>query len=457
MKNRILKACIVYYVLLMAVPLAVSMARPVWAQAAPEKLIEQATIKKNRINITINRAFKKAYLTDDFFVEYDKDIDLTKLDYSIVTLPFIMNVISLVWISGKEYTIKSMDKEIYESLERIKKLFHVLYPHTKWNGRLIPKKLVRNAMVHRTAATRGMTALLFSGGVDSIAASYALRDKKQLLITAWGQSGLPLEDKRLWRTIKNRMITFAEEYGHENTFIKSNYYSFLDLSKLSKLSPEIVTWRIDTIEDIGWAGLTAPILLTRGIPTLHIASSEIWKQAYATAANPYIDGNITFAGIRIKHDQYDMNRCDKIDSLIQLSNRHLISRPKLIVCQKRGLIINCGSCEKCCITTLALLVLGADIRDYGFSITPNKALKNARIFIDTGKISAFFVAECTNLQEKIRTMKYPPADFSWFTRIDFSKKKAYDVELAELIDWTLLHDIFPHIKTPINQEQKSLP
>ena len=67
---------------------------------AARKLIKEVRVQNNRIDITINKKFKNQYLKDDFFVEYDTDVDLSTFDYSIITLPFIMNVASLVWISG---------------------------------------------------------------------------------------------------------------------------------------------------------------------------------------------------------------------------------------------------------------------------------------------------------------------------------------------------------------------
>lgn len=414
----------------------------------PIQLIEQFAIKKNRIDIKINSEFKKAYLKDDFFVEYDEDIDLIKLDYSIVTLPFIMNVISLIWVSGKEYTIKCMDKDIYESLERIKKVFQVFYPKTPWNGKLIPQKLVTNKIEKHCYGPQCMTAFLFSGGVDSTAASFAHRDKKQLLITAWGQSCLPLEDQEMWNTIKKHVTGFAQEYGHENAFIKSNYYSFLNLKKLMHLSPEIVTWRIDTIEDIGWTGLTAPILVTRGIQTLHIASTETWKSAYPTAANPFIDGNISYASIHIKHDHFDLTRFDKLALIHDLSNRHLVKRPQMPVCQKRGGIINCGTCEKCCITILCLLALDADPLEYGFRTSYADVKKNAEKLFIHEQLSTTTIEQCIDLQKRIAEMKPLAHDLSWFLRINFSKSKAYDLRKQEPVDWRVLSNLFPDIKTP---------
>ncbi len=318
--------------------------------SAATPLSKKVIVTKNRVDIKINKQFKRSYLKEDFFVEY-KDVNLEQFDYSIVTLPFIMNVISLVWLSGNDYEIEEMDTEVYASLQTLKEVFKLFHPETPWNGRLLPKKLVKHSFTH----TSDNIALLFSGGVDSTTSSLFHKDKKQLLITSWGQSCLPLGEPKLWNKVHKRINKFAKQYGHDTTYLKSNYYYFMNFSVLKDLSPEITSWRIDTVEDIGWAGLIAPILLSRGIKTLRIGSSDNWDIPYASAANPYIDSNISFMGIKLYHDLFSMSRYDKIAYLVDQANKGLIDKPHLITCQKPGNVISCGSCEKC-ILTLALLL-----------------------------------------------------------------------------------------------------
>ncbi len=409
-------------------------------------LIEKVAVHKNRVDITINKRFKRRYLRDDFFVEYADDIDLEQFDYSIVTLPFIMNVISLVWISGEDYEVDEMDAEVYESLQRIKDVFKIFHPKTPWNGRLIPKKLVSHTYP-ALKQPQERIALLFSGGIDSTTSSIYHKDTKQLLITAWGQSALPLHQPKLWQTIKGQISSFARQYGHDIEVLKSNYYYFLNLPKLKTISPEIVTWRIDTIEDIGWAGLIAPILLARGISTLRIASSDNWDIPYASAANPYIDSNISFAGIKIYHDLFSMSRHDKIAYIVDLCNKGQIRKPQFIVCQKPGGIINCAHCEKCCLTLAQMLSIGADPREYGYSESPKKAAKNIMFYLDTeDEISISTIWEYTELQKKLRKRRYPLLDK--LLTIDFAaEKKACDIkDSTTTIDWKELDALYPHVK-----------
>ena len=363
-----------------------------------ENLIEEIRFpKKNRLEVRINKEFKDAYLRDDFFVEYDSDIDLTKLDYTIVTLPFIMNVMSLIWISGKDYYIEALDQEVCDSLERVRMLFKLWYPNTTWDGRLIPRTMTTPSPFTTIKDDNGI-ALLFSGGIDSLTCSYKNREKSSCLLLP-GQSCLPLDHPDLWLSVKNRIIDFAATYGHENAFLSSNYYYFLNLKKLSTLSPDIFLWRIQTVEDIGWAGLIAPILLSRGISTLHIGSSDSIHRFYPTACNPYIDGNIRFAGLQVKHDQFDLTRFDKLRYIVELCKSQLIKKPAFIICQKPGNIINCGSCEKCCITQLCLLALNEDPRNYGYHLPADDIVKQNKALLKKKKISSLATWTIEDLQK----------------------------------------------------------
>ncbi len=265
----------------------------------PTDLIASVTVSKHRVDVVPNAAFKQAYLIDDFFVEYANDIDLTKLDYSIVTMPFLMHVIAIVWISGEKYYIDSMDENLYRSLVTVREVFKKMYPRTSWSGQLIPRKLVPNTSL---VTQKDAIALPFSTGLDSSYSSLKHLDKKQLLITEWGRFDTPLDDLDLWNVLNQRIASFAEKFGHERTIIRSNYRDILNCQRLDNISPDIDSWSDCTLEGLARAGLVAPILLTKGCSALYVASTFTWDFPYSYAANPFVDNNILFADVRIKHD-----------------------------------------------------------------------------------------------------------------------------------------------------------
>lgn len=137
-------------------------------QAADIPLIQSLNITQNSMKVIAEDEFKENYLLENFFVEYDQDIDLSSLDESLVIVPFIANVISIIWISNKTYVIPSLDKDFFDSLERLKKVFKIFYPKTRWDGELKVLKLVKNRTDEIKQQDYPQMALTFSLGLDSV-------------------------------------------------------------------------------------------------------------------------------------------------------------------------------------------------------------------------------------------------------------------------------------------------
>ena len=421
------------------------------------ELIEMIHVEKNKITAVINSSLKEKYLKEDFFIEYDDDIDLSGLDYSIVSMPCIMNLISLVWISGKDYYINSMDRDLFYSLIRLKRLFKVMYPRTEWNGNLIPKKIVLNKLPFTVSSYH--KALLFSGGLDSTSTSFAHHNKKQLLITAWGQWDLPLKSPETWTMVKKRIVDFAKENGHSCSFIKSNYFDFLNRFALNRLSKEIFNWRIGTIEDIGWAGMTAPLLFIKGYPTLSIAGSDTWNMPYPapSATSPFIDSNIRCAGICINHEQYELSRADKVEFVVNECKSKGLDKPFLTVCPKQT-GHNCGECKKCLMTIATLWALKEDPKEYGFSITYQEMIARMKVFMNSifskenlwlDDLQNIYGVQC-KLQELAKKDIQVDSELKALFDFDFHEElvKTNEFKYQKKMSWDELHTLFPHIGVP---------
>lgn len=349
---------------------------------AIEPLIKGIKIEQKRITVHINDAFKKKWLTRDFFAEYeDPSIDLTKIPETIAHLPFILNIYPVVWISGKKYSIKSMDRDIYFSLKKIKKIFKRMYPHTKFKGEIVPKKLVINKPQGPLIDPEESVAILFSGGLDSTACSFKHAHKKQLLISMQGQADIPMSSPSRWKQRAALLTTYAQDRGYSNTFVHSNYTEFLKLGRLDLVSPEITGWRLDTTEGIGLFGAAAPLLYVKGYPRLYIGSSYIWEFPYPTASNPLIDHSMRMAGsFSLYHEHFDHNRFDKTKLIVDAVKKGH-KKPVLRVCYLAGRPENCCySCRKCLTIVNSLVALGEDPASYGFNTSADEANENTKAY-----------------------------------------------------------------------------
>lgn len=399
----------------------------------------------NNLKVSINEEFKSAYLLDDFFVEYDPDIDLTILDTSIVTIPFILNVMPIIWISGKNYFIDSMDEDLYHALIKIKAIYQRMYSLTAWNGTLTPRKLVKNQSTATLKDPKNHVALLYSGGLDSTCSSYYHSNRKQLLITAWGQWDIPLDRPELWERRKKSFIDHATHFGYTNAFIRSNYVDFLNWNALTKVSPELSSWRVDTTEGLGMMGLSIPILMIKGYTTLLISSSFTWDYPYPTAANPFIDDNIRIAGaFRLKHDHFELNRLDKIKFLIENCKEKGVEFPLLKVCDGQRSNNCCDDCNKCIPTILALLALNEDPQKYGFEITAEAAIVRAQEYCnDPESYFSLWNIMCVRkmLFEQFHAGITVPPSLMWLLETSFWQASYPDVKERNKVVWPEYADL----------------
>lgn len=423
------------------------------AQQPENNLIEGLKVTKNQIEVTIHKDFKKKFLKSDFYATYDKDLDLSSLDSSVLVLPFVSNVISIIWISGKKYYIDSIDQDFYESLKTVKEVFRRMYPETRWNGELIPRRLVKNT-VSPVAVSEGKerTALLFSGGLDSITSSLYHREKKQLLITVNGHWDLPLWDKHLLKERRKDLIAWGTQYGHENSFIDSNYYDFLNRPVLDSYSHEITSWRIYCVEGIGWAGLAAPLMALKGYHTLLHGSTITWEYNFPACANPFIDDNITFSGMRLKHDLFDMHRLGKCEYIGNLRKQGFIKEaPFIRVCEEKT-VDNCSKCQKCIRTILELVIAGEDPQAYGFACDVEKVLKDSKKFMEHHGTGSTTVWHFMHIQKRLREQKasgkHIPETLTWLLNVNLKNKLTSEIKDQHKLDWRDYVDLLPSIKVP---------
>ena len=336
-------------------------------------LIEEITVLKNKITVVPHISMAPKKLHRAFFVEYDSSIDLSNEDFSIVTVPFVMTVAPMIWLSGNIYTIESMDEDLYYSLEKVKKVFSIFYPKVSWLGELIPNQLVKNSI--QAKSDDNEIGLLFSGGVDSTFTSLANSDKKQLLITIWGQD-VPIEQKETWRNVVSQCKQFACQYKQTSSFIKSNFFKFFNWNYLRLLSPYDITFQA-----LDHTGLTFPLLYKKGINKLYIAASSTIDSPEPLGSHPLVDNNIACMGIQLIHHGAEYVRSEKVSGIFNICKKNNYKIPSLRVCfNHRKMGRNCCVCEpKCILTMCNILSEGiVDLSAFGFHLSLEKAIESIK-------------------------------------------------------------------------------
>ena len=397
-------------------------------------LIDRIVINQNGMMIEVHDSFKKKYLTSNFFVYYQDDINLEKLDSSLLIAAFLLNVITIIWASGETYTIPALDRDLWFSLEKVKKVFKKMYPHTRWDGSVVPERLVK----HDFNLDADGVAHMFSNGLDSICSSLLHKDDKQLLITVQGHPDTPINDQKIWKKIQNESCVYAQEYGFNNTFLCSNYYHILKRSALHKLSPEISHWRTAAVEGLGWIGLAIPLLICKGYNHLRIASSISWDCPFVHAANPFVDNNIKCAGISVEHDGFEYSRVQKCKVLKECVQKYNIKKPHLRVCAASTDATNCCVCLKCIQTIHGLWAVGENHQEYGFDLDTQKVIAATKNTL-AKKYSRFKLWHFECIQQLLRDRVINGETLSpylnGFLQYDFSQHTKKELKQHPRVNW----------------------
>jgi len=415
---------------------------------AAEPLIRTKIIKNNDIYFHLSNEFSKKYVKEPLHLSYPQVIDLKNLPQSIIDIPLITNVIAVIWLSGKEYTIEEMDEDLYYSLINIKIFFKRFFYNTLWEGELKPERLVKNV----PPRTNPKSAALFTGGLDSTTTIFRHFDENPTLIS--------------FNSPHKTAIDFAKTHHLDFYTIFMNYDVFLKLTTLDKASCDITKWFWDTSMGLSWVGAAAPFLYAMGISVLYIPSGFTWRsfifldgQTLRQPASPLIDENLSPMGLRVEHDIFTMTRTDKIKFISTFCLEKNISKPQLVVCnhhQKSDTLYSpCNRCMKCLVTMLDILAIGENIQDYGFTLSEKEFISQFQSYIAKMQMrkGGTYVA-CSDtqkyLKENIETLSQThPSFYDWFISLDLwamIEESSNRPPRAVPFNWNDYQDLYPGVE-----------
>ncbi|WP_239540645.1 hypothetical protein [Spongiivirga citrea] len=320
------------------------------------ELVENNT-RFNYRYTTKSGAAKYFKTTNLFYAKYDRDI--SSVPESLAVIPFLSNVITIAWFAGFNIYVNEVDEDFYKSIQELRNVFQKWYPNKKLNGELKAKNLVKNTL------DKNNTAMLFSGGVDAFATYIRNFEQKPDLITIHGPD-IAIEDTKQWFDLK--------EFIHNEELLSQNSKHTIESNVR-----DFYTYKVNLlIENLGWwgkvqhgialLGLTAPLSWVKGYEYISIASSYTKDVDISWGSTPETDEILSWAGLQVHHDGYELRRQDKVDLIADFSER-TGNNFKLRVCySERRDGFNCSKCEKCYRTILGLVLAGQDPNNFGFNV-----------------------------------------------------------------------------------------
>ena len=329
--------------------------------------VDKIEKQKNRISVFYNVSddIKQYFNTNEecFYAEYS--VDIQSVPDSIAVIPFVANVLPIVWLTDATLELNELDKDFYESIPCFKHGYKLITPQFNWKGYLSVNRIVNNT--HNVK--RDAVGSLFSGGVDAFATLIAHVAEKPILITLRG-SDVKLSDIDGWKVVENHVETTVAEFGlPKPVYITSNFRCIINEGVLDGL--------VRKANDGYWHGFqhgiginshTAPIAYLYDLKTVYMASSFTVDKCSRIASDPAIDSLVRFCGTNVWHDQYHLDRNGKVALITDYCSDKKISVVLRVCWQSLG-GHNCCECEKCIRTIFNILANNKNPKDYGFNYT----------------------------------------------------------------------------------------
>jgi hypothetical protein len=388
-------------------------------------IISRVEVRKNKV--TVHRGpCLKGLLRRTFSVEYDAAIDLGELDESILITPYLLNIVPALWILGQTFVVDSMDEDLFDSLESVKRGFQTLYPDVPWQGRLVPRRLVKNP--RREGSAPPSQVLFYSGGVDSTYSALHRDPKETVLLTVQGHD-ISLGNEDGWRTVCGRAEEFARGFGFTTARVRANVIDLLRPSGTPDGHPGLKPWYGKVQHGLGLSGLGFPLAAYHGWKNIVFSSfASPDGEPFQWGSHLLLEPELVVNGINVVSIGESTHWVDKILAISNIYRERRSKRYPLRVCTDSTLgdpVENCCSCEKCLRGIVALLARFKSPDAWGFCV-PEPVHETVKKRLMSVQIPAYNLYHWRRLQE-VAVSSLGEADgesrefLSWFSTWDFEK------------------------------------
>lgn len=337
-----------------------------------------AGIVLKKIDVTNNR-LKYLFSADDslkaffdfeksFTIEYyenGKELDFSDVPHAVLAIPFVCNVLPIIWLEDAELHLSELDEDFYHSIPEFKKGYINMFPDVNFKGKIHVDRIVDCSITRE-----GKTSAFFSGGLDAMTTLLRHLDEKPDLISIWG-ADIGFDNRDGWMSVNKAIEEIAAEFRLNHITIHSSFRQFDREGELERKYYQYLHdgWWHGVKHGIGLIGQAAPYAWLQNICKVYIASSfspDAGK--IICASDPTIDNYVRFCGAEVIHDGYELSRQDKVAFVTDYHRRNPKKNLHLHVCWESTDGNNCCHCEKCYRTMVAIWIESEDPKNYGFNV-----------------------------------------------------------------------------------------
>lgn len=363
-----------------------------------------------------------SFFAEPYLFKAIYDIDISNVPLSIAVIPFVCNVLPIIWVQDTELIVDELDQQFYESIEKFKEGYIAMYPDMQFKGKVSPKQIINN----QYAADK--SAVLFSGGVDAFTTLISHIEENPSLITLWG-ADIAYNNVDGWKAVDKQVCDTSDLLDLDHYIVRTNFRDFiLDhilKNYLNTINPKYGWWH-DFQHGIGIISHAAPLAFKLGLEKVYIASSFTKNDigSYTCASDPTIDNYVKFGSTKVVHDGYELNRQMKIKKICDYTEANKLNLP-VRVCWVSKDGKNCCKCEKCYRTIMGVLAENKDPKSLGFERYDENIRHHMLKELRWKKISKYNFRRYRYIQDKLRnnyTLDNCPADLKWFYKLKFSDR-----------------------------------
>lgn len=306
----------------------------------------------------------RRFLSEESFAA-SYDVDVSGVPPSLLSIPWLANYCPVAWATGADVTVPTLDASFGAALERVRASLVEMYPEFVDGGEIRGERVVEPAI---DPGGREGSALLFSGGVDSLTTYVRHRDEDPTLVSVAGADVSP-DEAGAWEHNRAIIEGFADERGLDTAFVGTDMHGFLDGQLIVAHFQRYLdhTWWAGVQHGLGLLGLCAPVAHAEGIGDLYIAATHTADFEEPWGSHPSIDDHVAWSGTTAHHDGYELSRQEKLGVLAEYVREEA---PALTIrsCHESSTGGNCNRCEKCARTIVGLLIAGLDPEDHGYEV-----------------------------------------------------------------------------------------
>lgn len=289
--------------------------------------IKEIRKRGNRVDAIIQQGEK----VSEIFFECEGSVMVPSREALVAVTLFPAMKAGVALEVGGEVSNKMID-----SLPIIQDVYHGWFPETYQHIEV--KKAIH---VERMDTKARRVGVFFSGGVDSW---YTLISNQNIitdLILIWGFD-IPLDKQALFNQTRDNVQKIADAFGKNLVVVKTDVRTF---------TQPLVDW--NWMYGAGMAAIGH--LLSSEFRCVYTSAGQWYAHLKPAASHILLDPRWSSESLEIKYVGLEASRLEKVREVA----KHELALQTLRVCWRNpGDMYNCGWCEKCLRTMVALQIVG---------------------------------------------------------------------------------------------------